>query len=56
MITLEGMSKKLIGTSEDQKPETDVMVNQLFWELDTNDLYFWDGEAWTKVGSVTPGD
>lgn len=51
MITLEGMGPKLIGTSDDIKPTENVQVNQLFWELDTNDLYFFDGESWTKVGS-----
>ena len=40
------------GLSTDDKP-TDCAVNSLFWELDTNDTYYFDGENWTKVGSAT---
>lgn len=51
MITLEGQTRKMIGTSEDSKPTTNVATNTLFWELDTNDTYYFDGETWVKVGS-----
>ena len=37
------------GLSEDEKP-TDCGVNSLFLELDTGDLYFFDGVSWGKVG------
>ena len=43
-----------MGLSTDNKPEENVGVNSLFWELDTNDTYYFDGEEWLKVGSVTP--
>ena len=51
MITLEGQTRKMIGTSEDSKPTTNVATNTLFWELDTNDTYYFDGETWVKVGA-----
>ena len=38
------------GVSTDTKPTTGVGVNSLFWELDTNDFYFFDGETWRLVG------
>lgn len=50
MVTLEGQNLKLIGTSDDDKPSEGVMQNTLFWELDTNDLYYFTGETWAKVG------
>lgn len=43
---------ELEGTSEDTKPEEGIGVNSKFHELDTNDTYYWDGEAWQKVGGV----
>lgn len=39
------------GLSTDDKPTEGVGVNSLFWELDTNDNYYFDGEAWQEVGS-----
>lgn len=47
-VTLQGASPILVGLSTDDKP--DGAVNQLFHELDTNDYYYFDGEAWAKVG------
>ena len=38
------------GLSTDNKP-TDCGVNSLFWELDTNDKYYFTGETWAKVGA-----
>lgn len=38
------------GLSTDDKPTEGVGVNSLFWELDTNDTYYFDGETWSKVG------
>ena len=39
-----------MGLSTDDKPTEDVGVNSLFWELDTNDTYYFTGENWAKVG------
>ena len=46
---------ELKGLSTDVKPtETfsgaKVGVNSLFFELDTGDLYYFTGSAWSKVG------
>lgn len=38
------------GLSTDTKP-TDCGVNSLFWELNTGDFYYFDGENWAKVGA-----
>ena len=37
------------GLSTDTKP-TRCAVNSLFLELDTGDIYYFDGENWQKVG------
>lgn len=37
------------GLSTDEKPET-ATVNDLFLEVDTGDGYFFNGEAWEKIG------
>lgn len=48
-VTLKGANPIYLGLSTDDKP-TDVPVNTLFEELDTNDTYYYSGEAWVKVG------
>lgn len=37
------------GLSTDTKP-TEADVNALFLELDTGDIYYYDGSQWSKVG------
>ncbi len=37
------------GLSTDDKPTT-CAVNSIFWELDTNLFYYFDGEAWQPIG------
>ena len=39
------------GLSTDTKPTETVPVNALFLELDTGDIYYFDGSAWAKVGA-----
>lgn len=39
------------GLSTDSKP-TDCDVNSLFWEMDTDTIYYFDGEEWLKVGNA----
>lgn len=53
-VTLKGASAELLGSSTDDKP-TDVPVNTLFTELDTNTVYYFDGEEWQTVGSGSGG-
>lgn len=40
------------GTSLDTKP-TNCAVNSIFWELDTNDKYYFNGDTWEKIGGTT---
>ena len=49
MITVKGNSASLVGLSTDEKP-VDADVNTIFFELDTSDSYYFDGENWSKVG------
>lgn len=44
---------ELEGTSQDTKPLEGIGVNSKFHELDTNDVYYFDGEDWSKVGGET---
>lgn len=48
MITLLGNNAGYEGNSNDVKP-TDVPVNTIFRELDTNCKYYYTGEAWVEI-------
>ena len=37
------------GLSTDDKP-TSCAVNSIFFELDTGNFYYFDGEEWQKIG------
>ena len=39
------------GLHNDTKPTEDVAENDLFLELDTGDVYYFDGTEWLKVGA-----
>ena len=41
---------ELEGLSSDTKPTENIGVNSKFYELDTNDAYYFDGTTWSKVG------
>lgn len=41
---------ELEGTSGDDKPTEDIGVNSRFYELDTGDVYYFNGSAWSKIG------
>lgn len=43
---------ELEGVSRDTKPTENIGVNSKFYELDTNDVYYFDGSAWNKVGGT----
>lgn len=45
--------KEFEGLSTDDKPTEGVGVNSKFYELDTNNVYYFTGEAWAKVGGET---
>lgn len=46
----QGGFHEFMGLSTDTKPTEGVGVNSLFLELDTGDVYYFDGEEWAKVG------
>lgn len=43
---------ELKGLSTDTKPTEGIAVNSLFVELDTLDIYYFDGENWQKAGAT----
>lgn len=56
MITLKGSSAIYEGTTNDSKPTTDIEVNTLFHELDTNKwYYFTTSSTWVEVPNTGGG-
>lgn len=55
MVTMndckQGAEYEYKGLSTDSKPK-DCDVNSLFWEMDTDTIYYFDGEEWLKVGNA----
>lgn len=50
MVTVHSSEKReLMGLSTDIKPEG-MSENMLFLELDTGDIYYFDGTEWKKMG------
>ena len=43
---------ELEGLSTDTKPKENIGINSKFYELDTNDTYYFDGDDWSKVGGA----
>lgn len=43
---------ELEGESSDTKPTEGIGINSKFYELDTNDTYYFDGTTWSKVGGA----
>ena len=48
-------SYEFCGLSTDSKPTQidgkDIETNSLFWELDTDKFYYFDGSTWQEVGA-----
>ena len=44
--------KEFEGVSGDDKPVENVGVNSKFFELDTGDIYYFNGTTWSKVGGA----
>lgn len=49
MITNDNLPE-VTGESTDSKPTEGVLINTIFREIDTGDLYYYDGTAWELVG------
>lgn len=60
MVTLndcrQGNTHEYMGQSTDEKPTEGVGVNSLFLELDTLDIYYFNGEEWAKCGEGGGGN
>lgn len=41
---------ELEGVHGDTKPTEGIGVNSKFYELDTGDVYYFNGTTWSKVG------
>lgn len=52
MVTLNGNGVDYRGLSTDQKPTENVGDNAIFYELDTDDFYYFNGTTWAKVGGA----
>lgn len=39
------------GLSTDTKPTDNVALNAIFWELDTDTLYYYNGTSWVATGA-----
>lgn len=51
MVTLHSSQKKeLLGLSTDTKPDG-MSENTLFLELDTGDIYYFNGTDWLEFGA-----
>ena len=53
--TTNVLNAQIMGLSTDTKPTTGVQPNSLFWELDTNGMYFFDGTQWQPIGGSGGG-
>lgn len=49
------LNNQMMGLSTDTKPTTGVLPNSLFWELDTNGMYYFDGTEWQSIGGSGGG-
>lgn len=47
---VSGARFDFMGLSTDTKPTEGIETNSLFLELDTDDIYYFTGETWAKVG------
>ncbi len=54
MVTT-GKIKRYYGLSTDTKPtDNAVRPNSFFIELDTDNVYYWDGTEWALKGNAQP--
>ena len=54
-VTQKGYTANILGLSTDTKPTTDIDINKIFWELDTNKYYYFDGSDWNQMPSSGGG-
>lgn len=49
------LNNQMMGLSTDTKPTTGILPNSLFWELDTNGMYYFEGTQWQPIGGSGGG-
>ena len=49
------LNNQMMGLSTDTKPTNGILPNSLFWELDTNGMYYFDGTQWQSIGGSGGG-
>lgn len=49
------LNNQMMGLSTDTKPTAGILPNSLFWELDTNGMYYFDGTQWQSIGGSGGG-
>ena len=49
------LNNQMMGLSTDTKPTNGIIPNSLFWELDTNGMYYFDGTQWQSIGGSGGG-
>ncbi len=47
-VTIDGSTMEYYGKSTDTKP-TDIKVGATFFEIDTKEVYIFDGESWVVI-------
>lgn len=50
-IVFPNTLRQYVGLHADAKPTEGVGVNSLFLELDTKDVYYFNGTTWVKCGA-----
>lgn len=50
-----GDTTVIYGKSTDNKPTGNIDVGKVFFEIDTTNLYIWDGNSWVEVDGVSIG-
>jgi hypothetical protein len=48
-VKLDGSTMEHYGKSTDTKPTTDIIIGATYFEIDTSEVYMWDGTSWVVI-------
>jgi hypothetical protein len=48
-IKLDGSTMEYYGNSTDEKPTENIIVGSTYFEIDTVEVYMWDGTNWVVI-------
>lgn len=48
-IKLDGSTMEYYGNSTDEKPTENIIVGSTYFEIDTVEVYMWDGTSWVVI-------